>query len=270
MFSSTMAIHATAIIHPTAVIGENVTIGPFSIVEEGVKIGDGCKVGSHVLIGSHTQLGKNNQIFQGAIVGAIPQDKSCKNGGDCLIIGDNNTIREYVTISKGTHKSDGVTRVGDGNLLMNYVHIGHDAILGSHIVIANSVQIAGHVEIEDYVFIGGQVCILQFCKIGKLSMIGGASGVSQDIVPYSLANGERANICGVNIVGLRKEGISRDEMKIIKDIHSILFRQKLSLAKSIEVIGALPSSECKQHTLDFLNKSTRGIARMNNKGYSSY
>ncbi|SMF66690.1 acyl-[acyl-carrier-protein]--UDP-N-acetylglucosamine O-acyltransferase [Paenibacillus uliginis N3/975] len=255
-------IHPTAIIHHTAIIGENVEIGPFSIIEEKVKIGSGCKIGSSVCIGSHTVLGRSNHIFQGVVVGSAPLDKTYKDEKTYVIVGDNNVVREYSTISKGTLKGDGITRVGNNNFIMTCVHIGHDVVMGSHIVIASSAQIGGHVEIEDNVTIGGLTGIHQFCKIGRLSMIGAVSKVSQDIVPYSLVDGSRASICGVNMVGLKRSGLSNDEIKIIKEINSILFRRKLLLTQSIDIINKMPQSEFKQHTLDFLHKSKRGIARM--------
>jgi len=255
-------IHPTAIVHPTAVIGENVEIGPFSIVEENVKVGNGCKIGSHVRIGSRTTLGENNHIYHGAIVGSLPLDLTYKGQETRLTIGDNNIIREYATISKGTAKGGGMTQVGDNNFIMHYVHIGHDAVIGSHITLTNNTQIAGHVEIEDHVTVGAVSGVHQFCKIGRFSMIGAGSGVFQDIVPYSLASGPRAGLYGINLVGLKRNGLTSDDIKTIKRIHSLLFREKRTLAQAIDAIHGLPQTVFREHTLAFLTKSERGIARM--------
>lgn len=255
-------IHHSAIIHPTAVIGDNVEVGPFSIIEENSKIGSGCRIGSHVIIGVNTILGENNYISHGAIIGSDPQDKSYQGEESYLIIGDNNTVREYVTICKGTHKGDCFTRVGSNNFIMSYAHIAHDVVMGDHNVIVNNVQIGGHVNIEDYITFGCGSGVHQSCNIGRFAMIGAGSKVSQDIIPYSLADGTRSYIHGINIVGLRRNGFSNEEISTIKKINTILFRQKLTLDQSIEAINNLTPSEFKEHTLNFLNKSTRGIVRM--------
>ncbi|GAB6929187.1 acyl-ACP--UDP-N-acetylglucosamine O-acyltransferase [Paenibacillus sp. JCM 10914] len=262
MVQSTSQIHPLAIIHPEAIIGEAVEIGPFSIIEEHVVIGDRCKIESHVRIGSHTTLGQHNHIFQGAIIGSVPQDLSYEGQETCLFIGDHNTVREYATIAKGTVKGGGITKVGNNNLIMNYVHIAHDTVLGNHNILTNDVQLAGHVEIEDHVTIGGLSFVHQFCKIGSYAMIGARSGVYQDIVPYSLISGSRASIYGINVVGLRRNGMTNDDIKTIKLINALLFRKKLSLAQATEAIQELPPSAFKDHTLAFLQKSERGIARM--------
>lgn len=255
-------LHSTAIIHPTALIGNNVEIGPYSIIEKNTKVGNGCKIESHVRIGSNTTIGENNRIFQGAIIGGIPMDLSYEGQETYLTIGDNNVVREYVTISKGTIKGGGVTKVGNDNFIMNFVHIGHDTAIGDHCVFANNVQIAGHIEIEDYVTIGGCTAVHQFCKIGQLSMIGGVSGVTKDIVPYALANGTRASIYGINIVGLKRKGMNQEDIRIIKHINNLLFRNKLTLPHAIDEIQNLPPSNFKEHTLHFLTRSERGIAKM--------
>lgn len=258
----TTTVHPTAIIHPTAVIGDQVEIGPYCIIEEHVRIGNGCTIESHVRIGSNTTLGEHNHVYQGAIIGSPPQDLKYNGEKTQLIIGDHNTIREYATIAKGTGSGGGVTRVGNHNFIMNYVHVAHDAVLGNHIVISNSVQIAGHVEIEDEVTLGGLVGVHQYCKIGAYSMIGVGSCVTQDIVPYSLASGDHARIYGINLIGLRRKGMSGDDIRMIKQIHSLLFRKNLTLALAEDAIDHLPQSVFKSHTIAFLKKSSRGIARI--------
>ncbi|MCM3785126.1 acyl-ACP--UDP-N-acetylglucosamine O-acyltransferase [Neobacillus mesonae] len=262
MVHSTSLVHPAAMIHPTAYIGENVEIGPSSIIEENVKIGDGCKIGSSVVIGSHTTIGTNNHIFHGAVIGSLPQDMTYKGEETHLIIGNSNIIREYATISKGTLKGNGITRIGHNNFIMNYAHIAHDVVIGSHVTITNGVQIAGHVEIEDYVTFGGLAGVHQHCRIGCYSMIGLGCNVFQDIVPYSLASGTRAKIYGINLVGLKRNHMSNDDMKTIKQIHSLLFRKKLTLSQALDEINRLPHSIFKEHIVSFVNKSERGIARM--------
>ncbi|MCG7384474.1 acyl-ACP--UDP-N-acetylglucosamine O-acyltransferase [Paenibacillus sp. ACRRY] len=255
-------IHQSAIIHPTAVIEDNVEVGPFSIIEENSKIGSGCRIGSHVIIGPNTIMGGNNYISHGAIIGSDPQDKSYQGEESYLIIGENNIVREYVTICKGTSKGDCFTRVGNNNFIMNYAHIAHDVLMGDHNVIVNNVQIGGHVNIEDYITFGCGSGVHQSCNIGRFAMIGAGSKVSQDIVPYSLVDGSRSYIHGINIIGLRRNGFTNEEISTIKKINTILFRQKRTLDQSIEAINNLPPSEFKEHTLNFLNKTTRGIVRM--------
>lgn len=255
-------IHDTAIIHASAQIGKNVEIGPFTIVEDHVVIGDGCKIESHVRIGSHTVLGENNHIFHGSAIGIVPQDLGYQGEETGLVIGNDNIFREYVTLSKGTVKGGGKTQIGDSNFFMNYVHIGHDSRIGNHVILTNSVQVAGHVEIDDFVTVGGLTGIHQFCKIGKLSMIGGASSITQDVVPFALADGHRANVHGLNLVGLRRNGCSNADIRIIKEIYRHLFHENLKLSQSIEIIGAMPSSSFRDDMLSFLKRANRGIMRM--------
>lgn len=255
-------IHPSAIIHPSAVIGDHVEIGPFCIIKENSKIGNGCTFESNVVVGRNTIIGENNHFYHGAVVGSDPLDKSYQGEESYLIIGDHNTIREYCNISRGTANGGLYTQIGNDNLIMNYAHIGHDAFMGDYNVIVNNVQIGGHVEIEDYVTMGCASGVHQRCKIGRLAMIGAGSKVTQDIVPYSLADGPRSYIHGINMVGLKRNGYSNEQIKMVKTINNILFRQQLSLSQSMDAIQNLPDSEFKDHTLQFLSKSSRGIARM--------
>ncbi|TCZ77099.1 acyl-ACP--UDP-N-acetylglucosamine O-acyltransferase [Paenibacillus albiflavus] len=254
-------IHPTAIIHPHAKLGQNVEVGPFSIIDEDVVIGDHCRIESHVRIHCNTTLGQNNHIYHGAVIGIEPITTIPQTEPTYLTIGDHNVIREHVTLSRGTNKGGSNTTIGNHNLIMLYVHIGHDCIIGNHTTITGSVKIAGHVEIEDHVVIGGLTPIHQYCKIGRYAMVGGGSGISQDVVPFALVSGNPLRYLGLNVVGLRRAGLSSIERKEIKRIHSILFRQGLPLQKAVETLHELPDSEFIKHTLSFIDKSTRGLCR---------
>jgi UDP-N-acetylglucosamine acyltransferase len=254
-------IHPTALVHQNAVIGDGVHIGPFSIIEDHVTIGDYCKIESHVQIGSYTTLGHHNHIYQGAVIGSDPQDLTFQGEPTYLTIGNHNIIREYVTLSKGTVKGSSVTKIGDHNFLMIYTHLGHDTLVGNHVILTNNCQIAGHVEIEDHVVIGGSSNVHQFCKIGRHAMVGGVSKVVQDVVPYALVSGNISSLHGINAVGLKRAGLLKEDIIAIKNIHHVLFREGLTLQSAIERLKQMPISEYINHTLAFLEKSTRGICR---------
>ncbi len=204
-----MNVHPTAIIHPHAQIAGSVTVGPYSLIGENVELGEGTEVMSHAVIDGHTRIGKNNRIFPFASIGLAPQD--LKYGGEPtrVEIGDGNSIREYVTIHRGTAEGDGVTRIGSHNLLMAYVHIAHDCILGDHIIMANGASLAGHVEIQDHATVGAFTMIHQFCRIGAYSFLGSATLVNQDILPYSKTSAPRpVEVYGTNRIGLERRGLS--------------------------------------------------------------
>ena len=258
-------IHPTALIHPSARIGNDVEIGPYCIIKEHATIGDGCHVEGHAVIGSYTTLGVHNHISHGAIVGSEAQDKSHQDENSYLLLGDYNTVREYATLCKGTGKGDRFTRIGSYNYIMNHAHIAHDVIMGDHNVLVNNVQIGGHVHIEDHVTFGCGSGVHQWCNIGRFSMIGAGSKVSQDIVPYMLADGPRAYIQGINSIGLKRNGFTEGDIKIIKQVYRLLFRQQLSLTDATKHIKSLPMSDITNYSLAFLTQSTRGITRMNRK-----
>jgi UDP-N-acetylglucosamine acyltransferase len=216
-------IHKTAIIEEGAVLGDNITIGAFTIIGKDVKIGDGTIVDSHTLIAGKTTIGKNNHIFSHASIGTIPQDLKF-NGEDVeLIIGDNNKIREFTLLNPGTVGGGSKTVIGSNNLLMGYVHIAHDCIIGDNCIFANGATLAGHVECADFVVVGGLTPIHQFCKIGTHVMIGGASAVAQDIPPYCLAEGNKAVLRGLNLNGLRRRFENRADIDAIKHAYRELF-----------------------------------------------
>jgi len=257
-------IHPTAIIEDGAIIGKNVTIGAYSCISAKATIGDDTTIASHVVIDGKTTIGKNNQIFSHAVVGSIPQDLKFDGEDVELIIGDNNKIREFTLINPGTKGGGGITRIGSGNLLMGYVHLGHDVIMGDGCILANGATLAGHVELGNRVVIGGLTPIHQFVHIGDFAMIAGASALSQDIPPFCLAEGNRATLRGLNLTGLRRH-ISRDEINELKVAYKKLFEQGQPLQEVANKL--LDSSEFDRvkELCEFVITSKRGIPFNRNK-----
>jgi UDP-N-acetylglucosamine acyltransferase len=255
-------IHETALVDRRAEIDSDVEIGPYSLVGKHVRIGKGCRVKSHVVIEGRTTLGESNVIFQFATVGSVPQDLKYKGEPSELIIGDRNTIREFVSLNPGTTGGGMVTRVGDGNLLMMYCHIAHDCILGSHNIIANGATLGGHVVIEDYVIVGGLVGIHQFTKIGRGAILGAGSMVSKDVPPYCNATGDRARLHGLNLEGLKRQGFEREKIEALKKAYRIMFRSKLKTRAAIVKIRRELSGYAEaQQMVTFIENSQRGICR---------
>jgi UDP-N-acetylglucosamine acyltransferase len=255
-------IHETAVVDRRAEIDSDVEIGPYSLVGKHVRIGKGCRVKSHVVIEGRTTLGEGNVIFQFATVGSVPQDLKYKGEPSELIIGDRNTIREFVSLNPGTTGGGMVTRVGDGNLLMMYCHIAHDCILGSHNIIANGATLGGHVVIEDYVIVGGLVGIHQFTKIGRGAILGAGSMVSKDVPPYCNATGDRARLHGLNLEGLKRRGFEREKVEALKKAYRIMFRSKLTTGAAIAKIRRELSGYAEaQQLVTFIENSQRGICR---------
>ena len=217
-------IHKTAIVDPKASISNNVQIGPYSIIGPDVEIGENTKIQSHVSIVGITKIGIGNKIYPFASIGNNPQDMKYKGEKTKLIIGDENTIREYATINPGTIQGGGVTKIGNKNLIMIGAHIAHDCVLGNEIVIANNAAIAGHAEIDDNVILGGNCGVHQFTRIGKMAMVGGMTGVSRDIIPYGLSTGNRNILKGINIVGLRRLNIPNKEIIYLTDAYKNIFK----------------------------------------------
>ncbi len=254
-------IHPTAIVHPEAQLGENVTIGPFTVIEKEVAIGDGTQIGPHVVIANGATLGKNCRVFTGAVIATEPQDLKFANEKTFVEIGDNTTIREYATVNRATSHSY-YTRVGKNCLLMAYSHIAHDCQIGDFCTIANSVNMAGHVIIGNYVGIGGLTAIHQFVHIGDHSFIGGGLRVSQDIPPFILAAGEPIRFAGLNAVGLRRRGFTREQLDLMKQAYHIIYRENLKLKEAIEKIEkTLQPTDEVQTIVEFLKNSERGIIR---------
>jgi len=256
-------IHPTAIIDPKADISEGVEIGPFSIVEKGVFLGEGTKIGPHVIVREGTRIGKGCRIFQFASIGEAPQFSGYKGEKTFLQIGDQNIIREFVTLHRGTIKGGGRTVIGNENFLMAYSHVAHDCQIGNGVVMANGATLAGHIVIEDLAVIGGIVAIHQFCRIGTHAFIGGVSGVTLDIPPYMLASGSHVKLFGLNTVGLKRANFSEETLKALKKAYRIIFRSSLTLEKAIKRVGEDEISKTPevQHLLHFIQHSKRGIAR---------
>lgn len=259
-------IDPTAYVHPTAELDYGVEVGPFTVIGEGVRIGRDTRIASHVVIDSWTTLGKNCNIFQFASVGAPPQDVGYKGDKTETILGDNNIIREFVTIHRATTKDKRRTICGDNNLFMNYVHVAHDCELGDNIIMANTATLAGHVTIEDHAIVGGLVAVHQYVRIGAYCIIGGASAVSKDIPPYVMAVGNRARLYGLNAVGLKRKGFSKKDLDEIKKCYHIIFRSSLGRNEAMEkVLEEMPDSIHARRFYDFLKGTKRGIAREKTK-----
>jgi UDP-N-acetylglucosamine acyltransferase len=255
-------IHETALVDRRAEIDSDVEIGPYSLVGKHVRIGKGCRVKSHVVIEGRTTLGEGNVLFQFATVGSVPQDLKYKGEPSELIIGNHNTIREFVSLNPGTAGGGMLTRVGDGNLLMMYCHIAHDCILGSHNIIANGATLGGHVVIEDYVIVGGLVGIHQFTKIGRGAILGAGSMVSKDVPPYCNATGDRARLHGLNLEGLKRRGFGPEKIEALKKAYRIMFRSKLKTrAAIVKIRQELSGCAEAQQLVTFIENSQRGICR---------
>ncbi len=258
-------ISPLASVNPKAKIGNNVTIEPFTMVYGDVEIGDGTWIGSNVTIYDGARIGKNCKIFPGAVISAIPQDLKYAGEITTAEIGDSTIIREFVTINKGTNAA-GKTVIGKNNLLMAYVHVAHDCIIGNGCVLANGVTLAGHITIYDFAIIGGLSAVHQFVHIGSHVMISGGSLVRKDVPPYTKSAHEPLAYVGINSIGLRRRNFNNETINQIQDIYRILFVKNLNLKKAIEEIESeVPQSEAKTEILDFIKSSSRGLM----KGYTS-
>jgi UDP-N-acetylglucosamine acyltransferase len=250
-------IHKTAIINSKAKISSNVEIGPYTIIDANVEIDEGTLIESHVNITGYTKIGKNNKIYPFASIGSNPQDMKYKGEETKLIIGNNNTIREYVTINPGTIQGGGSTIVGSNNLIMIGVHIAHDCIIGNNIVIANSAAIAGHAEISDYVIIGGNCGVQQFTRIGKMAMIGGMTGVSRDVIPYGLSTGNRNFLNGINVIGLRRGKVSNKEIIGLTNAYKEIFKTESLNENLSRLNGDFKANSLVKEVVEFINKDKK-------------
>jgi len=254
-------IHPTAIIHPGAQIGSSCQVGPYCVIGEHVALGDGCKLHSHVVIDGHAKLGRENEIFPFASIGLKTQDLKWKGGVTRTEIGDGNTFREYVTIHSATGDGE-VTRVGSHNTILAYCHVAHNCVLGSRIIMSNVATLAGHVTVEDYAVIGGLAAVHQFCRIGKMAMIGGCSKVVQDVPPFMMADGNPAETRTVNKTGMERNGVSEDALGALRQAYKILFREGLTVSNAIaKVEEQLPPLPEIQHLVRFVRASERGISK---------
>lgn len=251
-----------AIIHPSAKLAKGVSIGPGTIIGADVEIGEGTWVGPHVVIEGPTIIGKNNKIFQFASVGDEPQDVTYQGEPTRLEIGDNNIIREYCMISRGTVKGGGLTRLGDNNFLMAYTHVGHDCMLGDHIIMVNYSALSGHVVINDFANIGAYAAIHQFCHVGAYAFIARATYVTKDVLPYIMIAGHTTSACGINTVGLRRGGFSSSAIDCLRRAYKIIFRKGLTVQQAVAELELL-QKDCPEvlPMIDALNVSTRGIVR---------
>ncbi|MFW5755420.1 MAG: acyl-ACP--UDP-N-acetylglucosamine O-acyltransferase [Tangfeifania sp.] len=250
-----------AYVHPEAKVAENVVIEPFVTIDQDVVIGEGTRIGSSVTILPGTRIGKNCNIFPGAVIGAIPQDLKFKGEYTTVEIGDNNTIREYVTINRGT-SSKGKTKLGNGNLIMAYVHIAHDCSLGSHIILGNNTQLAGEVVVDDWAIISGMTGIHQFCRIGSHVMIGGGSLVRKDVPPFIKASREPLSYVGINSIGLRRRNYSNEKIREVQEIYRYIYQKGLNTAQAIDIIETeMPATQERDEVLLFVKDSKRGIIR---------
>jgi UDP-N-acetylglucosamine acyltransferase len=256
-------IHSTAIIHEGAELASDVTVGPYSIIGPNIKIDTGCEIQSHVILEGHTTIGKNNRIFHFSSIGTPPQDMTYKDEPTETIIGDNNIFREYVSIHRGTLKENKKTVVGSNCMLMAHVHLGHDVVVGDNCIFANSVNLAGHVKIGDRVIIGGGTNISQFVRIGTASYLGGATAIDRDIPVYATGYGNRVKLKGINIVGLRRLGVSRQDITELVDFYRLMESSALSPRAFVDEESNV--DEFKDNTLvkemiDFIQTSKIGLA----------
>lgn len=275
----TAEIHPTAVVHPEAKLGLDVTIGPHAVVDAGVQVGNGCligpgavlqggvalgddcRLGPSVMITGNTSIGRGNRFFHGASIGNEPQDLKFRGELSYLEIGDDNVFREYCTVHMASGEG-GKTRIGNRNLLMAYVHIAHNCVIGDQVVIANAVNIAGHVEVENFATIGGMTPVHQFVRIGAYSMVGGGSRLPQDVPPFIRVAGNPVEVCGINSIGLKRRNFSDDELLNIKLAYRLLYRSGLNVRQALERI----TSECRltrniEDLMAFIRRSERGIVR---------
>ena len=250
-------IHKTAIIHSKAKISSSVKIGAYTIIGPDVEIYDNTIIHSHVNISGYTIIGKDNIIYPFASIGSDPQDMKYKGEITKLLIENNNTIREYVTINPGTVQGGGLTKVGSNNLIMISAHIAHDCIVGNNTVIANSAAIAGHAEIDDFVVIGGQCGVQQFTRIGKMAMIGGMTGVSRDVIPYGLSLGNRNYLSGINVVGLRRSKVPNEEIIALNEAYKLVFKTE-NLNKNLSKLnGQFKKRLLVKEVIDFISRDKK-------------
>ncbi len=251
-------IHPTAIIEEGAQIAKNAVVGAYAFISGKAVLADGVVIGQGAQIHGHTEIGENTKIFQNAAIGSIPQDLKFRGGDVKLVIGKNNTIREFTFFNPGTEDDKGVTTIGDNNLFMAYTHVAHDCVIGNHNILANNAALAGHVEIGDHVVIGGYTPVHQFVKIGDHAMIGGASAVAQDIPPFCLAEGNRAMVRSLNIVGLRRR-FEKEDINALNDAYKKIFRGDKGMKDAAEVLFSESTNSKVKQLCEFILKTQRGI-----------
>ena len=255
-------VHPWAVVAPEAKLGSDVSVGAFSVIGPGVVVGRGTSIGSHVIIDGIAEIGERCQISSHVVLGAPPQILEDQSETTRLVIGDETVIREYASVHRGSLKGRGTTMLGQRNYIMAYAHVGHDCVLGDDVIVSSQAGLAGHVEVEERAVIGGQAGIHQFVRIGKYAMVGACSAVSQDIPPFMMANGDRARCYGLNTVGLRRNGVTDQTVRRLKQAYRLIFHSKLNTSQALErvatEVGSCPEVE---HLIHFIKTSSRGIAR---------
>lgn len=256
-----MKVHPTAVVHPKAKLADDVDIGPYCIIGEHVSIGRGTRLVAHVYVDGWTEIGARCQLHPFASIGSPPQHMLYQGEPTRVVIGDDNVLREYVTVNRGTVQGGGVTVLGHHNFLMAYVHVAHDCHVGSHVIMANAASLAGHIEIGDHAIIGGLVGIHQYVRVGPYAMIGGCSAVGRDVPPFMrAAGGYRARLYGVNSIGLRRQGFSSPRISALKETYELLFRSGHRLAEAAKIVRArFPESEDILTLVAFVEGSKRGV-----------
>jgi UDP-N-acetylglucosamine acyltransferase len=255
-------IHATAIVDPGARLGEAVEVGPYSIIGPDVEVGDATRIGAHVVLSGPTRIGRENRIYPFCSLGEAPQDKKYAGEPTELVIGDRNTIREYCTLNRGTLQDAGVTRVGDDNWIMAYVHIAHDCRVGNHTIFANGASLAGHVDVEDHAILGGFTLVHQFCRIGAHCITALGSAIVKDVPPFVTVSGNFAAPHGLNMEGLRRRGFDDESLRLLRRAYKIVYKQGLTLEQAKAELRPLAQESAHVGTLlAFLEGSTRGIVR---------
>lgn len=257
-----MSIHPTAVIHTKAQLDSTVEVGPFSVIGEHVRIGKGTRVGAHVVIDGWTDIGEECLFFPFASIGTAPQDLKYKGEETRLKIGNQNTIREYVTLNRGTQQGRGETTIGDRNFFMAYVHVAHDCLIGNNVIMANAATLAGHITVGDRAFLGGLSGVHQFVSIGSYAMIGGCSAVAQDVPPFVSIAGNRAKLYGLNLVGLERNGFSKERIEALKGAYKLFFRTGLTLREAAKQAREKWEGNPDVETfVSFIESSERGICR---------
>ena len=258
-------IQPLAYVHPQAKVANNVIIDPFVTIEKNVEIGEGTWIGHHATIMEGARIGRNCRIFPGAVISAIPQDLKFDGEETTVHIGDNTTIREFVTVNRGT-KASYKTVIGNNCLLMAYVHVAHDCVIGNNVILANAATLAGHIEIDDFAIVGGLAAVHQFVKIGAHSMISGGGMARKDIPPYTKAAREPLSYVGINSIGLRRRGFTNEQISQIQEIYRIIYRKNYNVSQAVNIIEAdVPATPERDEILTFIARSARGIM----KGYTS-
>jgi UDP-N-acetylglucosamine acyltransferase len=255
-------IHPTAVIHEGARLHPSVEVGPYAVIGPQVTLGEGTRVGPHVVVDGRTTLGRDNRLHPVCSVGGDPQDLKYRGEDSELVLGDANLVREFVTLNRGTAGGGGVTRIGSHNLFMANSHVGHDCQVGSHCVLANSVALGGHVEIGDHAILGGLAGVHQFTRVGAHAFIAGGALVVMDVPPYCIAQGDRAELAGINKVGLERRGFTKEQLGRIEDAYRLLFRAKLGLVEALSRVRAELGGNAEVDVMvEFISSSKRGITR---------